>query len=170
MKVTLVVAGLVAGTALVFGGAQPSAACEGANSNFGACPKGAAATAAAPAKPSLYKRLGGREGIALVVDQFVANVVADDRVNARFKGMQPPAVFRLRSNLADQICDATGGPCTYLGADMKKVHSGMKISDAEWNATVENLVKALDQFKVGAAEKTELLGLLGPMKKDIVGQ
>jgi hemoglobin len=53
---------------------------------------------------------------------------------------------------------------------MKKVHSGMKISDAEWNATVENLVKALDQFKVGAAEKTELLGLLGPMKKDIVGQ
>ena len=171
MKLTLMVAGLLIAAAVIFGGVEPSAACEGANSNFGACPKAAAAaTAAAPAKPSLYRRLGGREGIALVVDQFVANVVADDRVNARFKAMQPAAVFRLRSNLADQICDATGGPCSYLGADMKKVHAGMNITDAEWNATVENLVKALDKLNVGATEKNELLGLLGPMKNDIVGQ
>jgi len=120
--------------------------------------------------PSLYQRLGGREAIALVVDDFVANVVADDRINARFKGLQPPAVFKLKSNLADQICDATGGPCAYLGRDMKGTHKGMNISEAEWNATVEGLVKALDKHKVPAKEKTELLGLLGPMKADIIGQ
>jgi hemoglobin len=120
--------------------------------------------------PSLYKRLGGRDGIALVVDDFVANLVADARVNARFKGMQPPAVFKLKSNLSDQICDAAGGPCSYLGRDMKTTHTGMKVTDGEWNATVENLGKALDKHKVGAKEKSELLGLLGPMKGDIVGQ
>jgi hemoglobin len=120
--------------------------------------------------PSLYKRLGGRDGIALVVDDFVANLVADARVNARFKGMQVPAVFKLKSNLSDQICDAAGGPCSYLGRDMKTTHKGMKVSDAEWNATVENLDKALDKHRVGAKEKSELLGLLGPMKGDIVGQ
>lgn len=118
----------------------------------------------------LYKRLGGREGIAVVVDAFVTNLVADARVNARFKGMPLPAVFKLKSNLSDQICDATGGPCSYLGRDMKTTHKGMKVSDAEWNATVEDLVKALDKNKVGAREKSELLGLLGPMKGDIVGQ
>ena len=127
-------------------------------------------TTSAPAKPSLYKRLGGREGIAQVVDQFVANVVADDRVNARFKTLQPAQVFKFRSNLADQICDATGGPCSYLGADMKSAHKGMAITDAEWNATVENLVKALEKFNVGAAEKQELLSAIGPMKQSIVGQ
>jgi hemoglobin len=130
----------------------------------------AACATMADQPPSLYQRLGGREGIALVVDDFVANMVADSRVNKRFQGMQPPAVFKLRSNLADQICDATGGPCAYLGRDMKTTHKGMNVSDAEWNATVENLVKALDKYKVGAKEKSELLSALGPMKGDIVGQ
>jgi hemoglobin len=121
-------------------------------------------------EPSLYKRLGGREGIAGVVDDFVANMVADPRVNARFKGMPPVAVFKLKTNLSDQICDAAGGPCSYVGRDMKTTHKGMKVTDAEWNATVENLGKALDKRKVGAKEKSELLGVLGPMKADIVGQ
>ena len=124
----------------------------------------------AKSEPSLYQRLGGREGIALVVDDFVANMVADSRVNDRFKGMQPPAVFKFKSNLSDQICDATGGPCAYLGKDMKTAHTAMNISEAEWNATVENLVKALDKHKVPVDAKAQLLAALGPMKKDIVGQ
>ena len=119
--------------------------------------------------PSLYKRLGGRDGIALVVDDFVANMVADPRVNTRFQGMPPPAVFKLKSNLSDQICDAAGGPCSYLGRDMKTTHTGMNISETEWSATVENLTRALDKHNVGAKEKSELLGLLGPMKGEIVG-
>jgi hypothetical protein len=53
---------------------------------------------------------------------------------------------------------------------MKTVHKGMKITEAEWNATVENLVKALDKNNVGAQTKSELLGALGPLKADIVGQ
>jgi hemoglobin len=124
----------------------------------------------APAGPSLYQRLGGREAIKGVVDDFVANLVADPRVNARFKGLQPAAVFKLQTNLADQICDATGGPCAYLGKEMKAVHTGMGITEAEWNATVEDLVKSLNKFKVGPKEQQELLAALGGMKKDIVGQ
>jgi hemoglobin len=120
--------------------------------------------------PSLYKRLGGREGIALVVGDFVGNMAADARVSARFKDMKPADVEKLKSNIADQICDATGGPCSYLGRDMKTTHKGMKITEAEWNATVENLGKALDKNQVGAKEKQELIGALAPMKGDIVGQ
>jgi hemoglobin len=120
--------------------------------------------------PSLYKRLGGREGIALVVGDFVTNMAQDSRVNARFKDMKPADVEKLKSNIADQICDATGGPCSYLGRDMKTVHKNMNISDAEWNATVENLGKALTKQGVPAKEQSELVALLAPMKGDIVGQ
>jgi hemoglobin len=120
--------------------------------------------------PSLYKRLGGREGIAIVVGDFVGNMAADPRVNARFKDMKGPDVEKLKSNIADQICDAAGGPCSYLGRDMKTTHKGMKITEAEWSATVDNLGKALDKNKVGDKEKSELVGLLAPMKPDIVGQ
>src|SRR2546422_8788229 len=127
--------------------------------------------------PTLYERfravdvtgitLQGRSAIGVVVESFVANLVADDRVNARFKGKP---LGKLTSSLADQICEATGGPCSYYGKDMKATHTGMKITEAEWNATVENLSKALDKHKVAEREKKDLLGALGPMKADIVGQ
>ena len=124
----------------------------------------------APAGPTLYQRLGGREAIKGVVDDFVANLAADPRVNSRFKGLDAGRVAKVQTNLADQICDATGGPCAYLGKDMKTVHTGMGITEAEWSATVEDLVKSLNKFKVGAKEQQELLAIIGPMKKDIVGQ
>jgi hemoglobin len=130
----------------------------------------ACATMGGDPPPTLYKRLGGREGIALVVADFVANMAGDSRVNARFKDMKGPEIEKLKSNISDQICDATGGPCSYVGRDMKTTHKGMKITEAEWNATVENLVKAMDKHKVGAKEKSDLLGALAPMKADIVGQ
>lgn len=134
---------------------------------FTAC---ASAPPEMPAGPTLYQRLGGREAIKGVVDDFVANMAADSRVNNRFKGLAPAAVAKLQTNIADQICDATGGPCAYLGRDMKTTHTGMGITDAEWNATVEDLVKSLTKFKVDAKDQQELLAILGPMKKDIVGQ
>src|SRR5262245_9005566 len=133
--------------------------------NLGAC---ASAGSDAPSKPALYRRLGGREGIALVVGELTANMAGDARVTAGIKELKE--VEKFKSNLADQICEATGGPCSYLGKDMKKAHEGMKITEAEWNATVENLVKALDKHNVNAQAKQELLGALAPMKKDIVGQ
>ena len=131
---------------------------------------GACASMRGPAEPSLYKRLGGREGIRGVVDDFVATLVADARVNARFKDLKPPDVERVKTNLSDQVCQATGGPCSYLGKDMKETHKGMRITEAEWNATVEDLVKALTKRNVSEKDRDELLGLLGPMKADIVNQ
>lgn len=136
-----------------------------------ACASGPSdAPSSAPATPTLYQRLGGREAIKQVVDDFVANLAADPRVNARFKGLDAAKVAKLQTDLADQICDVTGGPCAYLGRDMKTVHAGMNITEAEWNATVEDLVKTLNKFKVGPKEQQELLSALGGMKKDIVGQ
>lgn len=114
---------------------------------------------------SLYDRLGGKTAISAVVDQFVANVAGDSRINGRFATTDIP---KLKGHLVDQICMASGGPCIYKGRDMKTTHVGMNISNADFGALVDDLVKALDTFKVPAREREELLGLLGPMKKDIV--
>lgn len=118
-----------------------------------------------PAGKPLYDRLGGKTVIAAVVEQFVANVVTDTRINARFAATD---IVRLKGHLVDQMCTATGGPCIYKGRDMKTTHAGMRITDADFDALVEDLVGALDRFKVPAKEKGELMALLGPMKKDIV--
>ena len=118
-------------------------------------------------RPSLYDRLGGKPAITAVIDDFVGNVAADPRINRRFATADIP---RLKRMLVDQVCEATGGPCRYTGASMVDAHRGMNITETEFNALVDDLVKSLDKFKVPAQEKTELLTALGSMKGQIVGR
>ena len=119
------------------------------------------------AKKSLYDRLGGKPAITAVVDDFIGNVAGDSRINRRFANANIP---RLKAMLVDQICEASGGPCKYMGASMLDAHRGMNVTDAEFTALVEDLVKSLDKFKVPAQEKKELLTALGGMKPQIVGK
>jgi hemoglobin len=114
---------------------------------------------------SLYDRLGGKPAITAVVDRFVANVAADRRINGRFATTDIP---RLKHHLVNQVCAGSGGPCTYTGRDMKTTHAGMRISEADFTALVEDLVAALNAYEVPEKEKQDLLDILGPMKKDIV--
>jgi hemoglobin len=114
---------------------------------------------------SLYERLGGIGAITAVVDDFVARCAADNRINGKFARTD---IARLKANLVDQVCEATGGPCTYTGRDMRTTHDGMGVTGGEFEALVADLVATLDKFGVGEAEKAELLGALAPMRSDIV--
>jgi hemoglobin len=120
--------------------------------------------------PTLYDNLGGKKAITAVVDEFVSRVAADNRINAFFKqtASDPKRLASFKNKLVDQICEASGGPCKYKGKSMKAAHAGMGISGADFNALVEDLVGALDKFNVKPADKNTLLGVLGPMKSDIV--
>jgi len=119
---------------------------------------------------TLYERLGGKKAIAAVVDEFVGRVAMDARINHFFAqtAADPDRLKTFKMKLVDQICQASGGPCKYTGKDMKSAHEGMGIASGDFNALVEDLTGALDKFKVGEKEKSELLGALAPMKPDIV--
>ena len=119
---------------------------------------------------SLYARLGGKKAITAVVDEFVSRVAADSRINGFFAATaaDPKRLAMFKGKLVDQICEASGGPCKYKGKDMKSAHAGMGVTGEAFGALVEDLVAALDKFKVGETEKGELLSVLGPMKSDIV--
>ena len=114
---------------------------------------------------SLFERLGGKDAITVVVDDFVARCAGDDRINGKFARTD---IARLKANLVDQVCQASGGPCTYTGRDMRTTHDGMAVTGGEFEALVADLVATLDKFGVGEAEKAELLGALAPMRSDIV--
>ena len=114
---------------------------------------------------SLYERLGGLDSITAVVDSFSARCAGDDRINGKFARTD---IARLKKMLVDQVCEATGGPCTYTGRAMRPAHDGMGVTGGEFDALVEDLVATLDEFGVPKPEQDELLGLLGPMREDIV--
>ncbi|MDP9245136.1 MAG: group 1 truncated hemoglobin [Chloroflexota bacterium] len=113
----------------------------------------------------LFDRLGGKAAITSVVADFRKRVAEDARINAKFARSDMP---RLEVMLVDQVCEATGGPCRYTGRGMRDAHQGMSVTTAEFNALVEDLVATLNGFKVPKAEQDELLGILGPLKTEIV--
>src|SRR5215212_2823613 len=125
-----------------------------------------AADAAKP--PTLYQRLGGYDAIAAVTDDFIGRLATDKQLSRFVVGHSQDSLMKLRQHVVELICVTAGGPCVYIGRDMKTSHQGMGISESDWNVAVGHLTASLDKFKVGAKEKSELLGAVSALKKDIV--
>ncbi len=117
---------------------------------------------------SLYQRLGGYDAIAAVVDDFIGKLVSDKKLGRFFTGLSNDSKKKVRQLVVDQICAATGGPCVYIGRDMKTAHEGLGITEEDWTITVNHLIATLDKFKVPQKEKDELIGILAKLKDDIV--
>ncbi|HTG95265.1 MAG TPA: group 1 truncated hemoglobin [Pyrinomonadaceae bacterium] len=121
-----------------------------------------------PQDKSLYDRLGGYNAVALVVDDFIVRLVTDKQFDKFFVGHSTDSKKHIRQHILDQFCAATGGPCLYTGRDMKMSHSGLGITNAEWDAAAKHLVASLDKYKVPEKEKSEVLAFVTTLKKDIV--
>lgn len=126
--------------------------------------------ASAQQPTTLYRRLGGYDAIAAVTDDFVGRLAGDPQLHRFFTGLSVDSQKRLRQHVVDFLCMATGGPCVYTGRDMKTAHTGLGITDADWDLAVKHLVATLDKFKVPEKEKTDVLGAISALKGDIVGR
>jgi hemoglobin len=142
-------------------------ACLGPQAQSGAKAKNSEASARTAASESLYRELGGKDGITKVVDLFLAKVDNDLRINLFFEKTDHKD---LRNLVIEQFCQASGGPCVYSGRSMEEAHSGLNLTDADFAAFVEDLIAALDELKVPKSSQEKLLALLGPMKPQVVGQ
>ncbi len=120
------------------------------------------------AQRTLYQRLGGFDAIAAVVDDFVPRLVGDPQLMRFFAGHGTESKMRIRQLVVEMICQATGGPCVYIGRSMKAAHGGLGITQNDWQAAVKHLVATLDKFKVPQREKDELLAIVSSLEKDIV--
>jgi hemoglobin len=134
-------------------------------------PAAKAPSQSAPTARSLYDRLGGAYAIATVVDDFIERLLVNDTLNAN------PAIKAARErvpkaglkfHVTTMVCQVTGGPCKYVGRDMKSSHAHLNIRPAEWDAMVADFRKSLDKFKVPAAEQGELIAIVGSTRPDIV--
>jgi len=114
---------------------------------------------------SLYDRLGGGGAINALTESWVARVGGDDRANGKFVRTD---IERLMKEVVDQLCEATGGPCTYTGRSMLETHAGMKVTAGEFDVVMQHLDATLDELNVPKTERDELVSLLRPMRDDIV--
>ena len=119
----------------------------------------------AQARASLYERLGGSEGVASIASDLVDRSAGDPKIGPHFKDSN---LKRVKTMLAEMLCELSGGPCRYSGDNMKVTHAGHHISQGDFYHLVENLRTVLRAHHVDQGATNELLKLLAPMKRDIV--
>ncbi|MDI9243752.1 group 1 truncated hemoglobin [Marinobacter sp. CHS3-4] len=125
---------------------------------------GCQTTNSADPSGNLYEQLGKRSGIADIVEDLLYLIVEDDRINDHFAGID---VKEFHTNLTDQLCNVSGGPCTYTGRNMRESHADMNITDTEFNALAENLILAMEENGVPSSAQNRLIERLVPMYPDI---
>jgi hemoglobin len=123
--------------------------------------------AQAPAA-TLYKRLGGYDAIAAVVDDFVPRVATDPQLGKFFAGAGKDTQAHIRQLAVDFICNATGGPCLYIGRSLKTAHAGLGITESDWEVAMKHLAATLDKLRVAKPERDDVLAAIGGLKGDIV--
>lgn len=119
----------------------------------------------AQADDQLFQDLGGEDGIVKIADYTTDNFLADDRIKATFDNTN---MDRFRKLLAEQLCSVAGGPCKYTGRNMYESHKGLHLTNADFNAVVEDLQKGLDKAGIRFATQNRLLAILAPMQHDVV--
>lgn len=134
---------------------------------------------------TLYEKLGGEEGINMIVNDWVARMLNDPRVNFHRTGVEtggflnvgetsvewkPTAgdIASLKTHFVQFLSLASGGPTKYSGRDMKAVHSNMKITNAQFDASVGDLQATLDKLNVRTDEQKELLAIVESTRPQIV--
>lgn len=125
------------------------------------------------AQKSLYERLGGLAPISVVVSDFIDVMIPDEVLN------QNPAIDAARKrvptaylkyHVTAMVCQATGGPCDYVGRGMKESHAHLNISADEWDRMVTLFEDVLAKHEVPTRERRELLEIVESTKADIVSQ
>lgn len=126
---------------------------------------GAIVSGTAFAGQSLYDAFGQKAGITSLINTFVGNVAADNRINYYFAHTDIP---HLKMELVNQVCAGVGGPCTYTGRSMKSTHAGMGVTDSAFNALTEDMIAAMNYHHVPLWAQNKLIAVLAPMKYQIV--
>lgn len=131
---------------------------------------GGASVQKANAEMSLYERLGGQPAIEAVANGLVDRILVDNRVNKWFThaAASKENTRSYKAQLATFLCVGVGGPCKYTGPDMVAAHKGRAVTSDAFDAVAQDLVAQLDQLKVPAKEKGEVMAIVGSLKPSIV--
>lgn len=117
------------------------------------------------ADDTVYRAFGQKAGIQALMQDFVVRLKADAKIGHFFKETKTE---HLVTQLTDQLCKVSGGPCAYEGATMAESHRDLEIGRADFNRLVEVLQDAMDAKGIPFSAQNRMLALLAPMHRDIV--
>jgi hemoglobin len=119
----------------------------------------------ARAGESLFEQIGGEPRLTATVDTLVEVMLADERINFAFAQTD---LAKFKKLLYDQLCEITGGPCTYRGRNMFEAHKKLNTTNAQFNALAEDLYIAFERQGVPYRLQNKVMALLAPMQAEVV--
>ena len=119
---------------------------------------------------TLFDRLGGEGAVDAAVDIFYRKVLADDRINSFFEGVD------MEKQAAKQkafLTVAFGGPNNYTGEDMRKGHAHLverDLNDSHFDAVMELLGATLKELNVPDELIAEAAAIAESTRNDVLGK
>lgn len=123
------------------------------------------ATSCATSKLSTYEQLGGHAKVQEIVDNFITEIEFNPIMFEYFKDSD---IGRFREKLVEHVCFLTGGNCVYTGDEMEQVHSGMNISESDFNLGVDLFINAMDKANVPHQIQNKVLANIAPTRKEMI--
>jgi hemoglobin len=117
---------------------------------------------------SLYERLGGYDGVTAFVEELLPRLQGDSQLGRFWENRGEDGVAREKQLLIDYLCSNAGGPVYYTGRDMKISHTGMKISESDWSAFLEQAGATMKALQVPQQEGDDVVAFVLSLKDDIV--
>lgn len=120
---------------------------------------------------TLWERLGGKDGVTKVVDEFAALALANKKVDFTRGGKYPvdaDKAAEMKKMLVEMVSEASGGPLKYTGKSMKEIHKGMEITDEQFDALAADLKSVLEKNGVKPDDVKAVLEAVGKTRKAIV--
>ena len=116
----------------------------------------------------LYERLGGYDAIAAVAEDLMPRLMHDSELGRFWAHRGDDGLAREKQLLVDFLCASAGGPLYYRGRDMKRTHTGMRISNSDWQVFIGHLTATFEKFNVPERERHEVFAFVESTKADIV--
>lgn len=117
---------------------------------------------------SLYDRLGGYDGVTGFVNNLLPRLKGDALLGRFWENRGADGIEREKQFLIDYLCSNAGGPVYYTGRDMKLSHTGMNISELDWDAFFGHAGATMQALSVPQQECDDVVAFVLSIKDDIV--
>ncbi|GGA44481.1 group 1 truncated hemoglobin GlbN [Kroppenstedtia guangzhouensis] len=116
---------------------------------------------------TLYDKLGGNTAIRAVVNEFYDRMINDPVVSSVFDGVD---LVSLRKHQAQFLAYALGGPVKYDGSTLRESHTGLNITDRQYEATIRHLNATLRKLNVELEDRAKIEAFIRSVKPFIINQ
>ena len=119
---------------------------------------------------TLYERLGKKAGIERIVAALFVEIEHDPALRRSFSKIRGKRRKRLEERLVDRLCTVSGGDCVDGGAGAESRRVRYRLTHAQWEALMADFEHALDSEQVPAADRADLVTLVGSLEEEIVSR